>query len=173
MVPSSTSLQSTASASAAADGGPLESQSSVASSTLFQKHPQEPNLYMIPPGLHATYQPVPVLLRFFVWVAAVISSTALSFRPILTIVHKDAWSVRTTIGLIVKVSDHYWTKRSVIYADSNLINHILKIFRPFCSRPCPKFFFRKFWFLLLGYPSMIWCKTTYFHPPCPSSTNWK
>lgn len=59
-------------ASSNGNGGVLQptSSSSAASTTKFQRHPNDDNLFLIPPELHPIYRPLPLLMRLSVWLAA-------------------------------------------------------------------------------------------------------
>jgi predicted esterase len=53
-------------------------------STVFQLHPDEPNLYQIPSNLSPVYGTLPVLLQACVWLIAALSSALMTWKQRLT-----------------------------------------------------------------------------------------
>lgn len=101
-----------------APSGPLFSsrESSISSSfgaaaaaNVFEVHPEEPNLYLIPPKLHPIYRPLPVLLRLCIGFLASLISAGITWKnprliwvsPLVSLATGD-WNIKKLSSFLVK-----------------------------------------------------------------------
>ncbi|CAB9525306.1 expressed unknown protein [Seminavis robusta] len=94
---------------------PYNNDMGVSSSTedqqSFAVHPDEPNLYQIPAGLHPIYQPLPVMLQVTVWLVSAVTAALWTYyrkqqkltwvSPLVALANNQV-SIKRLLGFVVK-----------------------------------------------------------------------